>query len=125
VLAFHGTSRPSIEGITKTGFLPPTKLPSEKGSSSTKAQAYKIVKNKKKKVTTTSKSKKKKIVISEEEEELDITVLDDGFFGKGIYFSIYSDYAMWYSEERQSDQILLCKVRLTMVLPHKRCVSSV
>lgn len=120
VLAFHGTSRPSIEGIAKTGFLPPTKLPSEKDSNSggggkkpaKAAASYKVVKNKKKKITTTtSKSKnKKKVVVSEEEEELDITVLDDGFFGKGIYFSIYSDYAMWYSEERQSDQILLCKV---------------
>jgi hypothetical protein len=27
--------------------------------------------------------------------------------GNGIYFSIYSDYAMWYSEERESDEILL------------------
>eukprot|EP01126_Amoeba_proteus_P062657 TRINITY_DN8558_c0_g1_i1.p1 TRINITY_DN8558_c0_g1~~TRINITY_DN8558_c0_g1_i1.p1 ORF type:complete len:139 (+),score=44.47 TRINITY_DN8558_c0_g1_i1:54-419(+) len=37
-----------------------------------------------------------------------VTLLDDGYFGKGIYFSMYSDYAMWYSEERESDQILLC-----------------
>jgi hypothetical protein len=123
VLAFHGTSRPSIEGIAKTGFLPPTKLPSEKDSNSgggggkkpaKAAASYKVVKNKKKKITTTtSKSKNKKKVVVSEEEELDITVLDDGFFGKGIYFSIYSDYAMWYSEERQSDQILLCKVTHT------------
>jgi hypothetical protein len=27
--------------------------------------------------------------------------------GNGMYFSIYSDYAMWYSEERESDEILL------------------
>jgi hypothetical protein len=30
--------------------------------------------------------------------------------GKGIYFSLYSDYAMWYSEERGSSQILMCKL---------------
>jgi len=30
--------------------------------------------------------------------------------GKGIYFSLYSDYAMWYSEERESSQILMCKL---------------
>jgi hypothetical protein len=29
--------------------------------------------------------------------KVDINVLDDGYFGKGIYFSFYSDYAMWYS----------------------------
>jgi hypothetical protein len=39
-----------------------------------------------------------------------IEVLDDGYFGSGIYFSFYSDYAMWYSEERDSSQILLCKL---------------
>lgn len=32
------------------------------------------------------------------------------YFGSGIYFSFYSDYAMWYSEERDSSQILLCKL---------------
>lgn len=36
-----------------------------------------------------------------------VDLLDDGYFGNGIYFSIYSDYAMWYSEERESDEILL------------------
>jgi hypothetical protein len=36
-----------------------------------------------------------------------VELLDDGYFGNGIYFSVYSDYAMWYSEERESDEILL------------------
>jgi len=39
-----------------------------------------------------------------------VNKLDDGFFGRGIYFSLYSDYAMWYSEERGSDQVLLCSL---------------
>jgi len=39
-----------------------------------------------------------------------VSLLDDGYFGRGIYFSLYSDYAMWYSEERGSDQILLCSL---------------
>jgi hypothetical protein len=39
-----------------------------------------------------------------------ITLLDDGYFGKGIYLSFYSDYAMYYSEERNSDQVLLSQV---------------
>jgi len=39
-----------------------------------------------------------------------VTVLDDGFFGKGIYFSFFSDYAMFYSEERESDQVMLSQV---------------
>jgi len=36
-----------------------------------------------------------------------VDLLDDGYFGNGIYFSVFSDYAMWYSEERSSDEILL------------------
>lgn len=44
-------------------------------------------------------------------DELDhVDKLDDGFFGKGIYFSMYSDYAMYYSVERNSSKILLCKL---------------
>jgi aprataxin and PNK-like factor len=39
-----------------------------------------------------------------------VTFLDDGYFGAGLYFSLYSDYALYYSEERGSSQILLCKV---------------
>lgn len=40
----------------------------------------------------------------------DVHKLDDGYFGKGIYFSMYSDYAMYYSVERDSSKILLCKL---------------
>ena len=39
-----------------------------------------------------------------------VKLLDDGFFGKGIYLSFYADYAMFYSEERKSDQVLLSQV---------------
>jgi len=39
-----------------------------------------------------------------------IKVLDTGFFGKGIYFSYYSDYAMWYSNARGSNQLMLCSI---------------
>jgi len=39
-----------------------------------------------------------------------VSLLDDGYFGRGIYFSLYSDYAMWYSEERGSNQVLLCSL---------------
>eukprot|EP01130_Rhizamoeba_saxonica_P004936 TRINITY_DN1994_c1_g1_i1.p2 TRINITY_DN1994_c1_g1~~TRINITY_DN1994_c1_g1_i1.p2 ORF type:complete len:381 (-),score=83.57 TRINITY_DN1994_c1_g1_i1:1393-2427(-) len=39
-----------------------------------------------------------------------VKLLDEGFFGKGIYFALYSDYAMWYSRERESSQVLLCKL---------------
>jgi len=95
VLAFHGTSQASMEGIAKTGFLPPSQLPSLNVTEKTKS---------------TIKKKKGKKATHFKAEELSITVLDDGFFGKGIYFSTYSDYAMFYSEERGSDQILLCKV---------------
>ena len=59
--AFHGTSRTSIQGIAKTGFVHPDHLKKAAGS---------------------------------------VKVLDSGFFGKGIYFSYYSDYAMWYSNAR-------------------------
>jgi len=36
--------------------------------------------------------------------------LDDGYFGKGIYFTLYSDYALWYASERESNQILVAKL---------------
>ncbi|KAL7712594.1 Uncharacterized protein QTN25_009771 [Entamoeba marina] len=41
-------------------------------------------------------------------------VLDSGFFGNGIYLTYYSDYALFYSNERNSDVMLLC-----LVLPGK------
>jgi hypothetical protein len=39
-----------------------------------------------------------------------LTHMDLLLLGKGIYFSMFSDYAMWYSEERESNQILLSKI---------------
>ncbi|ELP84927.1 hypothetical protein EIN_003120 [Entamoeba invadens IP1] len=36
--------------------------------------------------------------------------LDSGFFGSGIYLTFYSDYALFYSEQRKSNQMLLCQV---------------
>lgn len=39
-----------------------------------------------------------------------IVPLDDGYFGKGIYFSLYSDYALYYSNTRQSNRIMLCRL---------------
>lgn len=39
-----------------------------------------------------------------------IRVLDSGYFGSGIYFSDYSDYAMFYSDTRASNEILLCQL---------------
>ena len=39
-----------------------------------------------------------------------IQVLDSGYFGSGVYFSDFSDYAMYYSDTRESDQILLCQI---------------
>lgn len=62
----------SVEGISKTGFLPPTKLPSENENNSKKV-TKKITKSSKKTVM-----KKKNKVILMEEDELDIKVLDDG-----------------------------------------------
>jgi len=37
-------------------------------------------------------------------------LLDDGYYGRGIYFTKFSDYALWYADERGSDQIMLCKL---------------
>lgn len=137
VFGFHGSARNNLMGIAKTNFLPPDKLPKAsepepkgKGRGKGKSKA---------------KPKPKK-------GEPKITILDDGYapyapfylvthsfsvsyYGKGIYCSVYSDYAMWYSEDKGSgkrhgflcngrkltswashlDQILLAKVR---ILPH-------
>jgi len=78
---FHGTSETSIQGIAATGFKMPDEL---KKMQQAKGKA-------------TAKKEK-------------VTFLDDGYFGSGLYFSLYSDYALFYSEERNSSQILLCKV---------------
>jgi hypothetical protein len=48
--------------------------------------------------------------VSKKKSKNKVELLDEGYFGKGIYFSLYSDYAMWYSEERESSQILMCKL---------------
>jgi len=90
VLAFHGTSqyvassrkkwythayrslRASMEGIAKTGFLPPSQLPSLNVTEKTKS---------------TIKKKKGKKATHFKAEELSITVLDDGFVYLRIVFS--------------------------------------
>jgi len=84
---FHGTTRESIIEISKTGFLHPDNLNKKNTNTNN---------------STTDKTKPK--------SSIEIEVLDDGYYGRGIYFSIYSDYAMFYSEERGSDQILLSKL---------------
>lgn len=88
---FHGTSEDAIAKIAQTGFLHPDKI--AKINAAAAAAAGKKSKGKKKAV--------KKPVIP---------VLDNGYFGAGIYFSCYSDYAMWYSEEKDSEQILVAKL---------------
>eukprot|EP01112_Ceratiomyxa_fruticulosa_P018209 TRINITY_DN5781_c0_g2_i1.p1 TRINITY_DN5781_c0_g2~~TRINITY_DN5781_c0_g2_i1.p1 ORF type:complete len:451 (-),score=105.37 TRINITY_DN5781_c0_g2_i1:85-1437(-) len=88
---FHGTSEESISAISKTGFLTPDEIQK--------------LKNEKAAKTGGGKKSAPKV-----KPKLDIEVLDDGFFGKGIYFSFYSDYAMYYSQERSSSQILLSQI---------------
>lgn len=89
---FHGTSKDSILAIAKTGFLHPDDL-TKLNEKNAKAPAKK-----------TAAAKKKAV------PKIQVELLDEGYFGKGIYFSMFSDYAMWYSEERDSDQILLSKL---------------
>jgi len=84
---FHGTSAESIQKISASNFLRPDEL------KQLNAQAQKG-------------KKKPKHNMKEKPVEL----LDDGYFGKGIYFTLFSDYALWYSEERNSDQVLLSKL---------------
>ncbi len=86
---FHGTSRAAIEGIAKTNFLHPNEFQTKGKNDASKKKA----------------TKKKGIIAKPE-----IEALDDGYFGKGIYFTRYSDYAVWYSDERDSDQVLLSKL---------------
>lgn len=88
---FHGTSEDAIMKIAKTGFLHPDQI--------AKINAAGAGANKK------TKGKKKAAV-----SKPVIAVLDNGYFGAGIYFSCYSDYAMWYSEEKDSEQVLLAKL---------------
>lgn len=89
---FHGSTKDSILKIALGGFLHPDDLKKLK-------QAVNVN-------TSKAKPKKKKNIMKEKPVEL----LDDGYYGKGIYFTTYSDYAMWYSSERESDQVLLCKL---------------
>jgi len=84
---FHGTTRDSIMKIAQNGFLLPDEL-----KALSKAQ---------------TKSKKSN---SQPKHQKPIDLLDDGYYGKGIYFTTFSDYALWYSEERNSDQVLLSKL---------------
>lgn len=88
---FHGTSEEAIMKIAKTGFLHPDQI--------AKINAAAAAGSDKK-----SKGKKKAA------KKPAITVLDDGYFGAGIYFSCFSDYAMWYSEEKDSEQVLVAKL---------------
>jgi len=88
VWGFHGTSGDSIQKISASNFLHPDAL------KQLNAQAQK---GKKKAAKHNMKAKP-------------VELLDDGYFGKGIYFTLFSDYALWYSEERDSDQVLLCKL---------------
>jgi len=84
---FHGTSGDSIQKISASNFLHPDalkQLAAQKG--------------------------KKKPVAKHKMKEKPPEILDDGYYGKGIYFTMFSDYALWYSEERNSDQVLLCKL---------------
>lgn len=87
---FHGSSESSIGAIAKEGFKHPDDLAKE---------------NEKSKPATKKKAPAKKVA-----PKIQVELLDEGYFGKGIYFSMYSDYAMWYSEERESNQILLSKL---------------
>eukprot|EP01087_Luapelamoeba_hula_P013060 TRINITY_DN3710_c0_g1_i1.p1 TRINITY_DN3710_c0_g1~~TRINITY_DN3710_c0_g1_i1.p1 ORF type:complete len:336 (+),score=63.11 TRINITY_DN3710_c0_g1_i1:506-1513(+) len=104
IYAFHGSTRESIMAIANTNFFRPDELPQvdDKPTPKVKNKGKGAGKGKSSKAGGSKKTKGKK--------KNKVEVLDDGFFGKGIYFSLYSDYALWYSEERQSDQILLCKL---------------
>jgi len=82
---FHGTSSDSIQKICASNFLHPNNL---------KPAAQKGKKN----------------AAKHNMKEKPVELLDDGYFGKGIYFTTFSDYALWYSEERNSDQVLLSKL---------------
>eukprot|EP00029_Vermamoeba_vermiformis_P002703 TRINITY_DN13076_c0_g1_i1.p1 TRINITY_DN13076_c0_g1~~TRINITY_DN13076_c0_g1_i1.p1 ORF type:complete len:476 (+),score=168.73 TRINITY_DN13076_c0_g1_i1:69-1496(+) len=86
IWGFHGTSEHSVQCIIKDGFKHPDDLKKAEDSKT---------KNKKK-----AKAKK----------GVSVELLDDGYFGKGIYFALYSDYAMWYSEERNSTQLIMAKI---------------
>jgi hypothetical protein len=87
IWGFHGTSEHSVQCIIKDGFKHPDDL---------------------KKTEDKSKSKKK---AAKAKKGVAVELLDDGYFGKGIYFALYSDYAMWYSEERNSTKLIMAKIQ--------------
>lgn len=99
---FHGSTRDSIKVISQTGFLHPDNLNKNKGISWCFPSFSRF--NNRASIGKPAAKKGGKKAASK------VTVLDDGFFGKGIYFSFYSDYAMFYSEERNSDQVMLSQV---------------
>jgi PBZ domain len=92
---FHGTSRDSIRKICETNFLTPDGV-AELIKQQTKSQPKKAA---------AKKAAKKKTKMAKPVE-----VLDEGYYGRGIYFTKFSDYALWYSDERDSDQVLLSRL---------------
>eukprot|EP01118_Nematostelium_gracile_P014107 TRINITY_DN5443_c0_g1_i2.p1 TRINITY_DN5443_c0_g1~~TRINITY_DN5443_c0_g1_i2.p1 ORF type:complete len:289 (+),score=102.83 TRINITY_DN5443_c0_g1_i2:389-1255(+) len=86
---FHGTSSESIQKICASNFLHPDAI---------------------KQMNAANQKGKKKKAANKWMKEKPVELLDDGYFGKGIYFTTFSDYALWYSEERNSDQVLLSKL---------------
>eukprot|EP01116_Phalansterium_solitarium_P023608 TRINITY_DN836_c0_g2_i2.p1 TRINITY_DN836_c0_g2~~TRINITY_DN836_c0_g2_i2.p1 ORF type:complete len:440 (-),score=152.75 TRINITY_DN836_c0_g2_i2:1070-2389(-) len=92
---FHGTSADSILKIANSNFM----LPDEIAALSSKNAGGKGGKGGKSAAAAKAAAKK-----------FGIEVLDDGYFGKGVYFTAFSDYAAWYSAERSSDQVLLSKL---------------
>jgi len=87
IYGFHGTSADSIQKIACSNFLHPDELKALQAAA--------------------QKGKKKAV---KQKKEKPVELLDYGYYGKGIYFTLFSDYALWYSEERESDQVLLCKL---------------
>lgn len=94
VWGFHGTSREGIQGISKTGFLHP-------GSFSLLISLISkmTLQNSKPKINQKQKARKRFDGNEKNSHKKDHhmpkppDVLDDGYYGKGIYFTMYSDYA--------------------------------
>lgn len=75
---FHGTSKDSIHAIAKTGFLHPDDL----------AKLNAAAKPAKSKKGLGGKAKKAAHAAAKP-----IEILDAGYYGRGIYFTLFSDYA--------------------------------
>ncbi|EKE37478.1 hypothetical protein ENUP19_0121G0220 [Entamoeba nuttalli] len=43
-------------------------------------------------------------------DDVDTVKLDSGYFGHGIYLTYFSDYALFYSNSRNSNQMVLCQI---------------